>query len=127
MTQAEALEIAMGLHETPMEDLNPGVLQIHAQLQNLSLEMQSLKQEKATQPEACKEVWCIKCKGRGYDKDHYPVFANYIALGGPMPLLPEAITRPSAGPMLWCAICQVAGKHMTDNFNFLHKFVQTPQ
>lgn len=43
-----------------------------------------------------------------------------------MSLRPEATTGPSAGPTLWCAICQVAGKHMNDNFHFLHKFVQTP-
>jgi len=38
-TQVEALEIAMRLHETPMQDANLGVQQIHAQLQNLFLEM----------------------------------------------------------------------------------------
>ena len=37
MTQAEALEIAIRLHETPMQDPNLGVQQIHAQLQNLCL------------------------------------------------------------------------------------------
>ncbi len=42
-TQEEALEIAMRLHETPMQDPNLGVQQIHAQLKNLFLEMQSLK------------------------------------------------------------------------------------
>lgn len=38
-TQAEALETKMRLHETPIPDLGLGVQQIHAQLQNLSLEM----------------------------------------------------------------------------------------
>ena len=45
-TQAEALEIVMRLHETPMWDPNMGVQQIHAQLKNLCLEMQSLKQDR---------------------------------------------------------------------------------
>ena len=42
-TQAEALEMAMRLHETPIQDLGLGVQKIHLQLQNLCLEMQSLK------------------------------------------------------------------------------------
>lgn len=45
-TQVEALETTMRLHETPILDLGLGVQQVHAQLQNLSLEMQSLKQER---------------------------------------------------------------------------------
>jgi hypothetical protein len=28
-----------------------------------------------------------------------------------MPLRPEAQAGPSAAPSLWCAICQVGGKH----------------
>ena len=42
-TQAEVLEIAMRLYETLMQDPNLGVQQIHVQLKNLCLEMQSLK------------------------------------------------------------------------------------
>ena len=45
-TQAEALQIAMRLHETPIQDPGLGVQQIHVQLQNRFLEMQSLKQER---------------------------------------------------------------------------------
>lgn len=43
-TQVEALEIAMRLHETPLQDHSLGVQKIHAQLKNLYLKMQSLKQ-----------------------------------------------------------------------------------
>jgi len=59
-TQAEAMEIAKRLHETPMKDLNLGIQKIHAQFQNLCLAMQSLKQDRVAQPKACEEVWCIK-------------------------------------------------------------------
>ena len=38
-TQAEALEMAMRLHETPIQDPSLGVQQIHMKLQNLCLEM----------------------------------------------------------------------------------------
>ena len=44
-----------------------------------------------------------------------------------MPLRPEAQAGPSAAPMLWCAICQIGGKHTTDNCHLLHKYTQTPQ
>lgn len=45
-TRVEALDIAMRLHETPIQDPNLGVQQIHVQLENLCLEMYSLKQDK---------------------------------------------------------------------------------
>jgi len=44
-----------------------------------------------------------------------------------MPLRTEAQAGLSVGPALWCAICQVAGKHATNNCHLLQKFVQTPQ
>ena len=51
-TQAEASEMALRLHETPIQDPSLGVQQIHAQLQNLCLEMHSLKQDTTPRPEA---------------------------------------------------------------------------
>lgn len=103
----------------PMQDLNLGVQQIHAQLQNICLEMQILKQDRIVGLEVREEMWCLKCKGQGHDKDHYRVFVNYIIGVGLIPLKPEAQAGPSVGPPLWCAICQVAGKHTTDNCHLL--------
>ena len=77
--------------------------------------MQSLKQDRTTQPEVRDEVWCIKCKGQGHDKDHFRVFENYLAVGGPIPLRPESQEGPSMMPTLWCEICQIARKHATEN------------
>lgn len=127
MTQEVALEIAIRLHETPMQDPNLGFQQIHVQLQNIFLKMKNLKQDRTVRQEACKEIWCWKCKGQGHAKDRCPVFANYIIGGGPTLLRPESQAGPSAGPVLWCAICQVVGKHMIDNCHLLQKFVQTLQ
>ena len=62
-TQAEALEMAMRLHEIPIQDHGLRVQKIHTQLQNLWLEMQSLKQNMTPRLEVREEVWCIKCKG----------------------------------------------------------------
>lgn len=126
-TQAEAWEMAMRLHETPLQDPVLGVQKIHVQLQNLCLEMQSLKQDRTPWPEACEEVWCVKCKGQGHDKDHCPVFMNYLVGGGPMPLRPEAQVGPRMTPTLWCMICQIGGKHTTYNCHLLQKYMQMSQ
>lgn len=123
-TQAEALEIAMRLHETPIQDPNSRVQQIHAQLKSLSLEMQILKQDRTTYPEMCNEVWCVKCKGQGHDKDHYLVFTNFPMGGGPMPLRPNKKVGLSGVPALWCVICEIGGKHAIDNYHLLHKYMQ---
>ena len=109
-TQAEVLEIEMRLHETLIQDVSLGVQQIHAELQNLCLEFQSLKKNRVARPEVCEEVWCLKCKSQGHDKDHCPIFTNYVAGGGSMPLRSEAQAGPSTRPALWCAICQVVRK-----------------
>lgn len=73
-------------------------------------------------PEVHKEVWCIKCKGEGHDKDHFLIFIKYITLWGPTPLRLEAQSGSSAVPSLWCAIFQVGGKHNTNNCHLLQKF-----
>ena len=75
--------------------------------------MQSLKQDRTSHLEVRDEVWCIKCKGQGHAKEHYPVFANYLVGGGPMRLGLEAQVGDSMTRALWCAICQIAGKHAT--------------
>lgn len=122
-TKAEALYIAMRLQKTPMQDANLGVQHIHMQLQNLCLEFQSLKKYIIVWPEVREEIWCLKCKHRGHDKDRCLVFTNYVAARGSMPPRLEAQAGPSTGPALWCAICQVARKHVTNNCHFLQKFV----
>ena len=66
-TQAKALETAMKLHETPIQDPRLGVQQILVQIQNLCLKIQKLKQEKAPRLKAWEEVWCIKCRSQGHD------------------------------------------------------------
>lgn len=81
-THAESLEIVMTLHETSMQDANLGVQQIHTQLQNLHLEMQSLKKDRRARLEAHEEFWCLKCKGQGHDKDHCLVFQNICCSRG---------------------------------------------
>ena len=51
--QQEALEIAMKLETTPIED-NSGIAQIQAQLAEMDLELHDMKKGKSIR----KEVWC---------------------------------------------------------------------
>jgi len=115
-TQAEALETVMRLHTTRIPDLGLGFRKIHAQLQNLSLEVQSLKKGRMSQPKVRPEVGCIKCKSQTHDKDHCLVFLNYLAGGGLMSLKVEVQVRPSTAQALWC---MEGGKHATDNCHLL--------
>jgi len=85
-TQAEALEVAMWLHETPIPDPGLGFQQIQVQVQNLCLEMQNLKQEQTPHSKVWEEVWCVRCKSQGHDKDHCLVSVNFGVTGGPKPL-----------------------------------------
>lgn len=126
-TQAKALETVMRLNKTSLQDPRLGVQQIQVQIQNFCFKMKKLKQEQATRLEVQEEVWCIKCRSQGHDKDHYPISVNYVEAGGPIPLRPEAQARPSTTTLLWCAICQVGGKHNTNNYHLLPKYNQIPQ
>jgi len=91
------------------------------------LDLQSLKKDKEAKREVHAEVWCLKYKCQGHDRYHFLIFSNYITGGGPIPLRPEALTRPSIGAALWCDIYQAARQHATDNCHLLQNFIQTPQ
>jgi len=78
-------------------------------------------------PKVHEEVWCVKCKGQGHDKDHYLGFVNYLMGGGPTSLRLEAQVGPSTMPALWCTICQIRGKHATNNYHLLQKYMQNSQ
>ena len=117
----------MRLHETPVQDPRLGVQQIQAQVQNLCLEIQNLKQEQTPCSKVQEEVWCIKCRSQGHVKDHCPVSVNFLVTGELTPLRLEAQVGSSVIALPWCAICQVGGNHMTYNWHILQKFTQTPQ
>jgi len=44
-----------------------------------------------------------------------------------MSLRSEAQAGPSAVHSFWCVICQIAGKHATNNWHFLQKYIQNSQ
>ena len=89
--------------------------------------MQSIKQDRTARPGVREDVWCVKCKGQGHDKDHFLVFTNYLVGGGPMLLRLEAQVGPSVAPALWCVIFQIGGKHVTNNFHLLQKYTQNSE
>jgi hypothetical protein len=31
-------------------------------------------------------IWCVRCKSEGYDKEHFPIFYEYLASEAPSPL-----------------------------------------
>jgi len=110
-----------------MQDPNVGVQHIESQLGNLHMELQSQKTGKEALLEVCTEDWGIKCKDKGHDKDDYPIYQNYLIVGGHVPLKPKSIVGSSARVSLWCDIFQIARKHVTDHCHLLQKFIQTQQ
>jgi hypothetical protein len=74
----------MKLEETPIGESNPGMIQILNQLTNLSLQVEDMKKEKGK--EKIEDIRCIRCKLEGHDKEHWPLFHEYLALGVPIPL-----------------------------------------
>lgn len=79
-TQEKALEITMRMDSLPVHDINLGVKQIQSLLEILHLELQSFKKGKEAQLEVQAEVWCLKCKSHGHDKDHFPVLPGIVSM-----------------------------------------------
>lgn len=127
VTWDEALEIDMKLEASPIQDTDLGVKYIQLQLASLHMELQSLKKGKEVEVETRTKLWCLKCKGHGHDKDNYLMYLNYPVREGHVPLKLENRARKSTSVVPWCVIFQITGKHMTDNYHLLQKFVQIPQ
>ena len=110
MTQSEALETAMKLEASPVEETVVGMNQIQAQLANLTLQLQDIKKAK----ENHEYLWCTRCHVGGHTKDTCPTFQNYLLSGAPNPL--------SSVGVPWCHICQVYG-HRHENCDYMQKMV----
>jgi hypothetical protein len=83
-SQAEALEIAMKLEEAPVGESNPSMSQTLNQLTSLSLQVKDMNKDKGK--EKREDIWCIRCKSEGHDKEHCPLFHEYLASEAPSPL-----------------------------------------
>jgi hypothetical protein len=113
-SQAEALEISMKLEATPVGESSPGMSQILNQLTSLSLQVEDMKKDKGK--EKREDIWCIRCKSEGHDKEHCPLFHEYLASGAPNPLK-QAIVP-------WCEVCRT--RHHPGECYYMQKYVQTP-
>lgn len=82
MSQSEALEIAMKL-EASLVGENNRMAQIQNQLVALAIQLVEITKGK----EKWEQVWCIKCRTKGHQKDEFLAFVQYVAVGAPNPLL----------------------------------------
>jgi hypothetical protein len=83
-SQDKALEITMKLESTPMGESNSGMSQILSQLTSLSLQVEDMKKDKGKYKRD--EIWCIRCKSEGHNKENYPIFHEYLASRALSPL-----------------------------------------
>jgi hypothetical protein len=83
-SQTEALEITMKLESTPMGEFNSGMSQILSQLTSLSLLVEDMKKEKGKDKR--EDICCNICKSEGHEKEHFPLFNEYLASGAIIPL-----------------------------------------
>jgi hypothetical protein len=111
---AEALEITMKLEAVPVGEASPGMSQILNQLTSLSLQVKDMKKDEGK--EKREDIWCIICKSEGHDKEHCPLFHEYLASGAPSPLK-QAIVP-------WCEVCRT--RHRSGECYYMQKYVQTP-
>jgi hypothetical protein len=93
--QDEALEISLKLEANPVGESIPGMSQILNQLTSLSLQVEDMKKDKGK--EKSKDIWCIRCKSEGHDKEHCPLFHEYLASRAPSPL--KQVVVP------YCEVC----------------------
>ena len=64
--------------------------QILSQLTSLSLQVEDMKKDKGKYKR--EEIWCVKFRSEGHDKEHCPLFHEHLASGAPIPL--NQITLP---------------------------------
>jgi hypothetical protein len=113
-SQAEALEISIKLEVAPVGEANPGMSQILKKLTILSLQVKDMKKDKGK--EKREDIWCITCKLEGHDKDHCPLFHEYLASRAHSPL--KQATVP------WCNVYRT--RHRPSECYYIQKYVQTP-
>jgi hypothetical protein len=71
----------MKLEANPVGESSPGMSRILNQLTSLSLQVEDMKKDKGK--EKREGIRCIRCKLEGHDKEHCPLFNEYLASGAP--------------------------------------------
>jgi hypothetical protein len=104
----------MKLESTPMGESISGMSQILSQLTSLSLQVEDMKKDKGNNKR--EDIWCVICILESYDKEHCPLFHEYLASGALSPL--KQVTLP------WCEVCK--NRHRPSECYYIKKYVQTP-
>ena len=86
----------MKLESAPMGESSSGMSQILSQLTSLSLQVEDIKKDKGKYKR--EDIYCVRCRSEGHDKEHYPSFHEYLASGDSSPL--KQVTLP------WCKVCR---------------------
>jgi hypothetical protein len=74
----------MKLESAPMGESSSGMRQILSQLTSLSLQVEDLRKDKGKDKR--EDIWCVRCRLKGHDKEHCPLFNEYLASGALSPL-----------------------------------------
>jgi hypothetical protein len=104
----------MKIESAPMGESRSGMSQILSQLTSLSLQVEDMKKDKGKDKR--EDIWCVRCRSEGHDKEHFPLFNEYLDSGAPIPL--KQVTLPC------CEVCR--NKHRPGECYYMEKYVQTP-
>jgi hypothetical protein len=104
----------MKLESTPMGESNTCMSHILSQLTSLSLQVEDMKKDKGKYKR--EDIWCVRCRSEGHEKEHYPLFNEYFDSGALIPL--KQVTLP------WCKVCR--NRHHPGECYYMQKYVQTP-
>jgi hypothetical protein len=85
----------MKIESTPMRESSLGMRKILSQLTSLSMQVEDMKKDKGKDKR--EEIWCVICRSEVHDKEHYPLFHEYLVSGASIPL--KQVTLP------WCEVC----------------------
>jgi hypothetical protein len=61
-------------------------------------------------------IWSVRCKLEGHNKEHFPLFHEYLASGASSPLKQDTLP--------WCKVCR--NRHHPGECYYMQKYVQTP-
>jgi hypothetical protein len=59
------------------------------------------------------DIWCVRCRSKFHDKEHCPLFNEYLASGASIPL--NQVTLP------WCEVCR--NRHRRRECYYMQKYV----
>ena len=97
-----------------MGESSSSMSQILSQLTSLSLQVEDMNKDKGKDKR--EYIWCVNCKSEGHDKEHFPLFHEYLAFGAPSPL--KQVTLP------WCEVCR--NRHHPGECYYLQNYLHTP-